>query len=49
MQRLRPFERGRPTEIDFINGYVADVGRTMGTPTPANATASGAGLMVRLH
>jgi len=48
MQRLRPFVRGRPTEIDFI-GYVADVGRTMGTPTPANATASGAGLMVRLH
>lgn len=34
---LQDFERGRPTEIDFINGYVADVGRTMGIPTPANA------------
>ncbi len=34
---LQDFERGRPTEIDFINGYVADVGRTTGTPTPANA------------
>jgi 2-dehydropantoate 2-reductase len=34
---LQDFERGRATEIDFINGYVADVGRTMGIPTPANA------------
>ncbi|HSD20930.1 MAG TPA: 2-dehydropantoate 2-reductase [Anaeromyxobacter sp.] len=34
---LQDFERGRPTEIDFINGYVADVGRTMRIPTPANA------------
>lgn len=34
---LQDLERGRPTEIDFINGYVADVGRTTGTPTPANA------------
>jgi 2-dehydropantoate 2-reductase len=34
---LQDFERGRPTEIDFINGYVADLGRTKGVPTPANA------------
>lgn len=34
---LQDFERGRPTEIDFINGYVADLGRTKGIPTPANA------------
>jgi 2-dehydropantoate 2-reductase len=34
---LQDFERGRPTEIDFINGYVAEVGRTKGVRTPANA------------
>jgi 2-dehydropantoate 2-reductase len=34
---LQDFERGRPTEIDFINGYVADLGRQLGVPTPANA------------
>jgi 2-dehydropantoate 2-reductase len=34
---LQDFERGRPTEIDFINGYVAEVGRTMGILTSANA------------
>jgi 2-dehydropantoate 2-reductase len=34
---LQDFERGRPTEIDFINGYVAELGRTKGVPTPANA------------
>ena len=34
---LQDFERGRPTEIDFINGHVADIGRTMGIPTSANA------------
>ncbi|AKV00434.1 2-dehydropantoate 2-reductase [Labilithrix luteola] len=33
---LQDFERGRPTEVDFINGYVADVGRRHGVPTPAN-------------
>jgi 2-dehydropantoate 2-reductase len=33
---LQDFERGRPTEIDFINGHVADFGRTKGIPTPAN-------------
>lgn len=34
---LQDFERGRPTEIDFINGHVADLGRAKGIPTPANA------------
>jgi 2-dehydropantoate 2-reductase len=34
---LQDFERGRPTEIDFINGYVADLGRARGVATPANA------------
>ena len=34
---LQDFERGRPTEIDFINGHVADLGRTKGISTPANA------------
>lgn len=27
---LRDLERGRPTEIDFINGYIADQGRRCG-------------------
>jgi 2-dehydropantoate 2-reductase len=34
---LQDFERGRTTEIDFINGYVMNVGRQFGVPTPANA------------
>ena len=34
---LQDFERGRTTEIDFINGYVVDVGRQFGIPTPVNA------------
>jgi 2-dehydropantoate 2-reductase len=34
---LQDFERGRVTEIDFINGYVADVGPRLGIPTPVNA------------
>lgn len=33
---LQDFERGRPTEIDFINGYVADLGRQLGVPAPLN-------------
>jgi len=33
---LQDFERGRLTEIDFINGYVADLGRRLGVPTPVN-------------
>jgi 2-dehydropantoate 2-reductase len=34
---LQDFERGRATEIDFINGYVVDLGRQFGVATPANA------------
>ncbi len=39
---LRPsmhqdFERRRPTEIEFINGYVAKLGPELGTPAPLNA------------
>lgn len=34
---LQDFERGRRTEIDFINGYVVDLGTQLGVPTPANA------------
>lgn len=34
---LQDFERGRRTEIDFVNGYVVDVGRKLGVGTPANA------------
>jgi 2-dehydropantoate 2-reductase len=33
---LQDFERGRTTEIDFINGYVVDCGRRLGVPTPVN-------------
>jgi 2-dehydropantoate 2-reductase len=34
---LQDFDRGRTTEIDFINGYVVSLGLTLGIPTPANA------------
>ncbi|MEI9952830.1 MAG: 2-dehydropantoate 2-reductase [Pseudomonadota bacterium] len=34
---LQDIERRRPTEIDFINGYVVDLGRQLGVSTPANA------------
>jgi 2-dehydropantoate 2-reductase len=34
---LQDFERGRTTEIEFINGYVVTVGRQHGVPTPVNA------------
>lgn len=33
---LQDFERGRTTEIDFINGYVVSRGRELGVPTPIN-------------
>src|SRR5262249_31070268 len=35
---LQDFERGRKTEVDFINGYVVTVGQASGVPTPMNAT-----------
>ena len=34
---LQDLERGRLTEIDFINGYVAQVGKQIGIPVPMNA------------
>lgn len=34
---LQDFERGRLTEIDFINGYVAQVGKQIGIPVPMNS------------
>jgi 2-dehydropantoate 2-reductase len=30
--------RGRPTEIDSLNGYVARLGKRFGVPTPINST-----------
>lgn len=33
---LQDLERGRPTEIDAINGYVASRGAVLGVATPAN-------------
>src|SRR4029079_13826809 len=30
------WKAGRPTEIDFLNGYVAKIGRQFGIPTPLN-------------
>ena len=35
---LQDLERGRPTEIDAINGYVADRGEALGVAAPVNAT-----------
>ena len=35
---LQSLEKGRRTEIDFINGAVVREGRRMGVPTPVNAT-----------
>src|SRR5574341_136487 len=30
------WKAGRPTEIDYLNGYVAKLGRKLGIPTPLN-------------
>jgi 2-dehydropantoate 2-reductase len=35
---LQDLERGRPTEIDAINGHVVARGAALGVPTPVNAT-----------
>ncbi len=35
---LQDLERGRKTEIDFINGYVATLGHASGVPVHMNAT-----------
>jgi len=31
---LQDFERGNPTEIEFINGYVSEQGRRLGLSVP---------------
>jgi 2-dehydropantoate 2-reductase len=33
---LQDIEKGRPTEIDFMNGFAADKGAELGVPTPIN-------------
>ena len=33
---LQDFERGRKTEVDFINGYVATLGHASGVPVHMN-------------
>ena len=35
---LRDLERGKPTEVEYINGYVAERGRQHGIPAPVNAS-----------
>ncbi len=34
---LQSLERGRVTEVDFLNGYICGKGREYGVPTPVNA------------
>jgi 2-dehydropantoate 2-reductase len=34
---LQSLERGRKTEVDFLNGYVVNVAKTLGLQTPVNA------------
>ena len=36
MLHLQSIERGRRTEVDFLNGYICDRGREYGVPTPLN-------------
>ncbi|MGE5053368.1 MAG: ketopantoate reductase family protein [Acidobacteriota bacterium] len=38
---LQDFERGRKTEVDFINGYVATLGHACGVPVHMNAAITG--------
>lgn len=33
---LQSLERGRPAEIDYLNGYISDSGRRHNIPTPVN-------------
>jgi len=35
---LQSIERGRPTEIDYLNGYIVAQGRAKGVPVPINST-----------
>jgi 2-dehydropantoate 2-reductase len=34
---LQSLERGRPSEIDFLNGYVVETAKRFGVPVPLNA------------
>ncbi len=34
---LQSLDRGQPTEIDHLNGYIVGRGRELGVPTPVNA------------
>ena len=38
---LQDVRKGRRTEIDFLNGYVAGKGKEAGVPTPINETITG--------
>jgi 2-dehydropantoate 2-reductase len=38
---LQDFERGRKTEIDFINGYVVTLGHAFGVPVDVNTKITG--------
>ena len=38
---LQDLERGRKTEVDFINGYVVTLGHASGVPVHMNATITG--------
>jgi 2-dehydropantoate 2-reductase len=33
---LQSLERGKPTEIDYLNGYIVDNGKKYNVPTPVN-------------
>jgi 2-dehydropantoate 2-reductase len=37
---VQHLERGRPTEIDSLNGYVARVSETLGLRAPYNAAVT---------
>ncbi len=38
---LQSLRRGRPTEIDYLNGEVVRLGQELGVPTPLNASVVG--------
>lgn len=33
---LQSLEKGRRTEIDYLNGYICEKGKALGVPTPLN-------------
>ncbi|MBP5271510.1 MAG: hypothetical protein ILO43_00875, partial [Clostridia bacterium] len=33
---LQSLEKGKPTEIDIMNGYISTLGKQYGVPTPVN-------------